>query len=52
MLWKWFVSEKEWLSGMVVLSVEVVFSFFVVEVGVGVVKVDEGESLVVLVDYN
>lgn len=46
------MSEKDWFSGIGVLIIELVFFFFVVEVGVVLFKVDEGENLVVLVDYN
>nr|XP_024398666.1 uncharacterized protein LOC112293458 isoform X2 [Physcomitrium patens] len=49
---KWFVSEKEWLSGTVASSAEAAPSFFAAEVGAGAAKADEGESLAVPADYN
>jgi pre-mRNA cleavage complex 2 protein Pcf11 len=49
---KWFVSEKNWLSGTGASTTESAPSFFAAEVGAGVAKVDEGEKLAVPADYN
>lgn len=49
---KWFVSEKDWLSGTGASTTESSPSFFAAEVGAVPPKVDEGENLAVPADYN
>lgn len=49
---KWFVSEKDWLSGTGASTAESAPSFFAAEVGAVPPKVDEGENLAVPADYN
>lgn len=49
---KWFVSEKDWLSGTGASTTESAPSFFAAEVGAVVPKVDEGENVAVQADYN
>jgi pre-mRNA cleavage complex 2 protein Pcf11 len=49
---KWFVSEKDWLSGTGASTTESAPSFFAAEVGTVAPKVDEGENLAVPADYN
>ena len=49
---KWFVSEKEWLSGTGASTTESAPSFFAAEVEAGVGKVEEGEDVAVPADYN
>lgn len=49
---KWFVSEKDWLSGTGASTTESAPSFFAAEGGAVAPTVDEGENLAVLADYN
>ncbi|KAG0595543.1 hypothetical protein M758_UG175500 [Ceratodon purpureus] len=49
---KWFVSEKNWLSGTEASTTESAPSFFAAEVGTAVPKADEGENVAVPADYN